>query len=431
MGMMMVDFMPRKAKDLSEKAVKALKAPGLHWVGGVPGLALQVDPPEGRSWILRFSFGGRRPDMGLGPYPEVSLADAREAATKARALVREGINPIEHRKAVKSAAALVAEPLMTFRQAAERYIDAHSAGWKNKKHRSQWEATLETYVYPTIGGVPVRDVNLDHVRAILEPIWATKTETASRVRGRMENIFDWAIAAGKRTESNPARWRGHLAKLLPARSKVQKTQHHPALPYDEIGAFMKELRSASGQGARALEFAILTAGRSGEIRGARWSEFDLRKKLWTIPGERMKEESDHRVPLSDAALELLEKLERLGDSDLVFWAPKGGELSDATLGAVIKRMNGSDSPRWVDEKKRPVVPHGFRSTFRDWAAEKTNIPNEVAEMALSHAVGNKVEAAYRRGDLFEKRRQLAAQWAKFCATPAPRGGQVIDFRGRA
>jgi integrase len=427
--------MPRKAKELKDMAVKALKAPGLHWVGGVPGLALQIKPP-GKSWILRFSFGGRRHDMGLGPYDEVSLADARRAAEKARALVRDGVNPVERRRAAMQAAATAAavEPPLTFRKVAEKYMDAHESGWKNAKHRGQWTATLETYVYPTIGDLGVRDVELRHVLEILEPIWTKKTDTASKVRGRMELVLDYAAARGEREGLNPARWRGHLDKLLAKPTRIRTIRHHPALPADELGAFMRDLRNREGTGARALEFTILTAVRSGEGRGARWSEIDLKAKTWVIPKERMKGQRhvarEHRVPLSEEAVALLQKLPRVGDVDLVFPASRGGELSDATLAAVIKRMNGDGIPRWVDDKQRPVVPHGFRSTFRDWAAERTSYPRDVAEMALAHTVRDKTEAAYRRGDLFEKRRRMMADWAKFCAQPA-RGGEVLPIRGRA
>jgi integrase len=425
--------MPRKAEELTDKAVKALKAPGLHWVGGVPGLALQINPPNGKSWVLRFSFGGRRHDMGLGPYDEVSLAKAREAARNARDQVRDGINPVERRKAAVRAAAVVVEPPLTFRKAAEKYMDAHESSWKNAKHRGQWSATLEKYAHPVIGDLDVNEVALRHILDILEPIWTEKTETAKRVRGRIENVLDYAGARGQREGLNPARWRGHLDKLLAKPDRIRSVVHHPALPASKLGAFMRDLRDREGIGARALEFTILTAVRSNESRGARWSEIDLKAKTWVIPKERMKGQRqvarEHRVPLSEEAVALLKKVPRIGEADLVFPASKGGELSDATLGAVIKRMNGP-KPIWTDKAGVPVVPHGFRSTFSDWASEHTAYSHEVREMALAHTIKNKAEAAYRRGDLFEKRRRMMTDWAKFCAQPA-RGGEVVAIRGRA
>jgi integrase len=302
---------------------------------------------------------------------------------------------------------------LTFEQSARTYLSAHEAGWRNAKHAGQWRATLETYAYPVMGRLLVRDVTLPHVLAVLEPIWQNKTETAVRLRGRIESILDWAAARGYRDGLNPARWRGHLDKMLAQPSKVAKRDHHAALSLEELGAFMKRLRKQEGVGARALEFVILTAARSGEVRGAKWSEIDLADNLWTVPGERMKAGKEHRVPLSGAVTKLLRALPRMEGSDLVFPSPRGGTLSDMTLAAVMRRMN-------VD-----AVPHGFRSTFRDWCSEKTNFPHEVAEMALAHTIANKVEAAYRRGDLFDKRRQMMENWASFCAkdlTKSPPGG---------
>jgi integrase len=299
--------------------------------------------------------------------------------------------------------ALVASRLaaITFTKAASLYIEAHEQSWKNEKHRQQWNNTLETYAKPRIGSLLARDVGVAQVLEVLEPIWKTKTETASRLRGRIESVLDWAIARGYRDGPNPARWKGHLDTMLPAPSRVAKTVHHRALPYREIGAFVAKLRQQEGAGAKALEFLILTAARSGEVRGATWAEFDLDSALWVVPAERMKAKKEHRVPLSPRAVELLQAQLDINHSDSVFPAPKGGMLSDMTLTAVLRRM------------KVDAVPHGFRSTFRDWVAEQTDYPNEVAEMALAHAVGNKVEAAYRRGDLLEKRQQLMKDWAVF------------------
>jgi integrase len=424
--------MPKLVREMEAVSVKRLGEVGLHFVGGVPGLALRIAPPpkskEGeapdsmhvrsRSWILRVAIGGKRRDMGLGAYPSVSLADARAKAREARETIRRGKDPIsEQQAALRELRAAVAST-MTFRECADAYITAHGAGWRNVKHGQQWRNTLREYVYPIVGDLDVRAVVLPHVMSILEPIWREKTETASRVRGRLESVLDWATARGYRTGENPARWRGHLDKLLPSRTKVARPKHHEALGIHEVGAFVTGLREIDGMGARALEFAILTAGRSGEVRGALWSEIDLHAKVWTVPSDRMKAGREHRVPLSDVACEMLRALPRFAGPDLVFPAPSGGTLSDMTLSAVLRRMGVS------------ATVHGFRSTFRDWCAERTNYPHEVAEMALAHTVGNKVEAAYRRGDLFDKRRRMMDDWAQFCAC-VERKGQVISMQARA
>ena len=394
--------MAKKADELAAVTVSRLKAPGLHFVGGVAGLALQVLPTGGRTWVLRASIGGRRRDMGLGGFPDVPLVDARAAARAARQLIREGKDPIAEARAAASALRASRLKEVTFEQATVSYIAAHEAGWRNVKHAQQWRNTLATYAYPVIGALVVRDIDLPHILAILEPIWAAKTETATRLRGRIEQVLDWATARGYRAGPNPARWRGHLDKLLARPSKVADVEHHAALPFAALGEFMQRLRAANGMGARALEFAILTAARSGEVRGATWAEIDLQAAVWTVPGSRMKMGREHRAPLSPQALALLKALPRMAGTDLVFPAPRGGILSDMTLSAVLRRM------------KVAAVPHGFRSSFRDWASERTNYPRDVAEMALAHAIGDKVEAAYRRGDLFEKRKLMMADWARFC-----------------
>lgn len=409
--------MGKKAKELAPISVSRLVSPGLHFVGGVAGLALQILPTGGRTWILRATIGGRRRDMGLGGYPDVTLAGAREAARNARLLIKNGKDPIaEGRAAASSLRASLAKDV-TFEQAARSYIAAHEPGWRNAKHAQQWRNTLASYAYPKIGALMVRDVELTHILAVLEPIWPEKTETATRLRGRIEQVLDWAAARGYRDGLNPARWRGHLDKLLARPSRVADVEHHAALPFTELGAFMQRLRDAKGMGARALEFAILTAARSGEVRGATWAEIDLKAAVWTVPGSRMKMGREHRVPLTPIAVGLLTALPRMAGTDFLFPAPRGGVLSDMTLSAVVRRM------------KVAAVPHGFRSTFRDWASECTNYPRDVAEMALAHAIGDKVEAAYRRGDLFEKRRRLMADWATFCGRTQPRGG-VVSIRRR-
>lgn len=407
--------MGRKAKELSALAVSKLKIPGLHAVGGVDGLYLQVASPDSRSWILRLTVAGKRRDMGLGSFPEVSLADAREEARKARLKARQGIDPIHERKQLKSALAAELAKAFTFEQAATAYIAAHESGWKNSKHAAQWRTTLEQYAYPKIGKLQVKDVTQTHILSILEPIWTTKTETASRLRGRLENILDWATVRGYRTGPNPAAWKGHLDTLLPAPSKVAKVAHHAALPYDQISPFIKELQAVEGMGARALEFAILTATRSGEVRGATWSEMDLKKALWVIPAARMKAGKEHYVPLSPTAVRLLEAIPRT-DSPYVFPGSKQNtQMSDMTMTAALRRMGRGD-----------LTAHGFRSTFRDWAAERTNYPREVCEHALAHQLKDKAEAAYQRGTLFEKRRNLMNDWAKFCESPAAKG-EVIPI----
>lgn len=393
--------MPRVAKKLGPLDVSRLTVAGVHAVGEVPGLSLQVVESGARSWILRLTVGGKRREMGLGGYPAVTLAEARSKARELREQADRGVDPIEQRRAARSALKAAQASAVTFEQAAKAYIESHESTWKNAKHAQQWRNTLEQYAYSAIGSALVRDVELPQVLACLEPIWKTKTETASRLRGRIESVLDWATARGYREGLNPARWRGHLDKLLARPSKLAKTEHHVALPIDQMADFIASLRAVQSTGARALEFAILTAARSGEVRGATWDEIDMRAKVWTIPAERMKAGREHRVPLSDAALQLLKGLSKVAGADLVFVSPRGGQLSDMTLTAVLRRMEVA------------AVPHGFRSTFRDWAAERTNYPREVAEMALAHTIENKVEAAYRRGDLFDKRRHLMNDWASF------------------
>lgn len=396
--------MPKKAKELSALEVRNLSEPGTHFVGGVAGLVLKVKDTGAKSWVLRAIVGSKRRDYGLGGFPDVTLAAAREAARAARAKIKSGIDPIDEARQARSALKATQAAAITFQKAAEAYINAHKEGWRNEKHTKQWTATLTTYAYPAIGNLLVQDVGLPQVLAVLEPIWKTKTETASRLRGRIEQILDWATARGYRDGLNPARWRGHLDKLLPKPSKVARVEHHDALPVSEVGTFMAALRKQEGIGAKALELVILTAARSGEVRGARWSEVDLDNGLWVVPGHRMKAGREHRVPLSEAAITLLKSVPRHAETDLIFVGAKGGQLSDMTLSAVIRRM------------RAPCVPHGFRSTFRDWAAECTNYPSEMAEMALAHTISDKVEAAYRRGDLFEKRRKMMADWASFCSS---------------
>ena len=367
--------MPKLAKELGALAVSKIAEPGMHFVGAVPGLALHVTPTGARSWLLRVMIDGKRREMGLGNFPEVTLATARDKARRARERIREGVDPIEQQRSARSARAAAQAAALTFEQCGRAYILAHQAGWKNAKHGQQWRNTLEAYAYPTMGPLLVRDVALPHVLAVLEPIWRTKTETASRIRSRVELVLDWSTARGYREGLNPARWRGHLDKLLPAPGKVAKQDHYQALGVDAMPGFISSLREQNGMGARALEFAILTAARSGEVRGAIWSEIDLQAATWTVPAARMKAGKEHRVPLPTAAVALLQALPRDAGAELVFPGPRGGQLSDMTLTAVLRRM------------EVPAVPHGFRSTFRDWAAERTGYPGDVAEMALAHTIG--------------------------------------------
>ena len=401
--------MSLKAKDLGPLEVSRLIEPKLHFVGGVSGLALQITPSGARCWVLRVAVGGKRRHMGLGGYPDVTLAGAREAALAARAQISEGIDPVAERQAKRSALAAAVAATMTFSEAAEKYIAAHESGWKSPKSAAQWNSSLLSYAYPVIGKISVGDIETAHIMRVLEPIWATKTETASRLRGRIESILDWATVRGFRKGENPARWRGHIEHLLAARADVQKTVHHAAMDYREVGAFLVALRQQEGLGARALEFAILNAARSGEVRGATWAEIDLDAAVWTIPAGRMKAEKEHRVPLSAESLALLGTLPRMVGTDLVFPNAKNAVLSDMTLTAVLRRMGV------------PVTAHGFRSTFRDWAGETTAYPREVIEHALAHLLKDKAEAAYARGSLFDKRRRLMADWAKFCAVSATAG----------
>jgi len=396
--------MAREVAKLPAVNLRRLKA-GMHNDGG--GLYLQVTASGARTWIYRFkASNGRTREMGLGSLNTISLAEAREVSRDCRKLCRDGIDPIEQRRAKLAAARIESAKIMTFDACAEHYITAQRPGWRNMKHASQWPNTIATYVSPVFGAVPVQDVDVGLVMKALEPIWHEKPETASRVRGRIESVLDWATARGYRQGDNPARWRGHLENLLPARAKVRRVEHHAALPYAEIGEFMNELRRQEGIAARALEAAILTAARTSEIIGARWDELELEAKLWTIRATRMKAGKEHRVPLAEPMLAILESMRRIRLGDFMFPGGKAGKpLSNMAMAMVLRRIGRGD-----------LTVHGFRSTFRDWAAECTNFSREVAEMALAHTLSDKVEAAYRRGDLFEKRRRLMEAWAKHCTT---------------
>lgn len=405
--------MARTANRLTARQVEAMKKPGRYADGN--GLYLQIARGGTKSWLFRYMRDGQARAMGLGPVDIVTLADARDQAIEARRTLQAGDDPIEMKEAARRAAKLEAAKSITFKKAAEKYIAMNRSGWRNVKHAAQWESTLATYAYPEIGDLAVASIDTELVLKVIEPIWKTKTETASRVRSRIESILDWAKVHGYRTGENPARWRGHLDKSLPARSKVQKVRHHKALPYGEIGGFMTDLRSREAIAARALEFAILTATRSGEVLNARWSEFNLEEGVWTVPADRMKAGREHRVPLSEPALEIVRRIgEDHGRDGFVFPGQKPGRpLSGMAFAMMLRRMKRDD-----------ITAHGFRSTFRDWAAERTKYPREAAEAALAHAIPDKVEAAYRRGDLFEKRRRLMRDWATFCAKAKVEGNVV-------
>jgi integrase len=380
--------------------------PGLHPDGG--GLYLQVAPGGGRSWLYRYSLHGKEHRVGLGSVSAVPLKLARQLAGQARQLRATGVDPLTQKRERRNEHLIAQAKSVTFRQCAENYIAAHEAGWRNPKHRQQWRSTLETYAFPVIGALPVQSIDTDLVIKVLEPIWRDKTETASRLRGRIELILNYAKVRKYRDGANPAAWRGHLDILLTRPTKIAPHEHHAALPYAEIGNFMSDLRGRQSTSARCLEFLILTAARTGEVVGALWGEFDLATKVWTVPATRMKGNREHRVPLSNRAVEIVRLMQERRENDFVFPGRSGG-LSNMTLLAMLRTMG------------RPVTAHGFRSSFRDWAAEQTNVPREVAEQALAHTISDKTEAAYRRGDLFEKRRALMQAWAEYCAGGASHG----------
>lgn len=421
--------MPRKAAGLTAAKVKTA-APGRYGDGN--GLYLFVRSAEARFWVFRYTRAGRMREMGLGRAgaddAAVPLAEARSKAADLHKLVHAGVDPLDQRGADAAKAAAEAQEAavraITFRTVAERYLEAHDKSWRNSKHRQQWRNTLDTYAHPHFGDLAVGAVGTEHVLAALEPIWRTKPETATRVRGRIESILDYATARDWRHGENPARWRGHLANLLPARGKVAPVEHHAALAWTQIGTFLPLLRAQAGASARALEFAVLTAARSGEVLDARWGEIDLEAKVWTVPAARMKAGREHRVPLSAPALVVLRAVAELRrvDSPDAFVFPGGQPdrpLSNMAMTMVLRRMKRGD-----------LTVHGFRSCFRDWVGEATGTPREVAEAALAHAIADKTEAAYARGDLFAKRRRLMDDWAKFCALP-PRSGNVRALHGQA
>lgn len=419
---------------LTEMKIKYAK-PG-YWLDA-DGLYLQVSKSGAKSWIYRYQLNGRRREMGLGSAELVNAKDARRRASEARRLLLDKIDPVEHRKQQLAAAAVraaeIAAGAVTFKKVALEYIEEKRAGWKNAKHASQWQNTLESYAYPVMGDVPIADVDTEMVLQAVRPIWRTKTETATRVRNRIERVLAYARVKGYRKGDNPATWTGHLQELLPKPTDVRTVKPHPALPYKDMPTFMGALRKAEGIAARALEFAILTASRSKPVREATWDQFDMIERKWTISATGMKGKKEHTVPLSDYLMQLLEALPRYPGEPLLFPSPTGGKLSNAALQAVIKRMHAAELEAgragYMDPKLGKIVtPHGFRSSFKDWSSEVTHYPGEMSEMALAHTIGDKVEAAYRRGDMFEKRRQMMEDWATWCAPKT--GASVTTLRSK-
>ena len=426
--------MPKIAQELGPLDVKRLAHGGgrgnaMVAVGGVNGLYLQLTSKGGKTWVLRMLVGSRRRDIGLGGFPTVTLAQARDKAREARDKVERGVDPVEERKAAKAKLIEARRKGMLFSDAVDKALAAKLDAFRNEKHRAQWRSTLDNYALPEIGGLPVSQIDTAAVLRCLQPIWSTKTETATRLRGRIEAVLSWATVAGHRTGDNPARWAGNLKELLPAARKVAKESNHPALQLDNAPAWLADLRKREGFPARALEFLTLTAARSGEVRGARWDEMDLEHALWIIPAHRMKMQREHRVPLTAEAVALLKALPKLDGNALVFPGARGGQLSDMALSMLMKRQHtavvAAGGNGYLDRvSKRSAVPHGLRSTFRDWVAERTQYPGDRAEVALAHRISSAVEAAYRRGDMIEKRRRMMADWADFLSGRAL-GGNVV------
>ncbi|MDS1310509.1 tyrosine-type recombinase/integrase [Marinobacter xiaoshiensis] len=412
--------MPKIAKELSPIEVKRLSfrvdsetgepLEVRYPVGGVSGLLLKITTTGSRQWILRTKVGKKRPDIGLGPYPEISLAQARDKAREVKEKIRNGIDPLEEKRALKRS--LLAEQIstLTFQKAMEEYIRMKAKEFRNPRQETQWTNSLTTYAIPHLGELPVREIDLPHIKQVLDPIWETKTETANRVRARIENILGWCAIHGYRSNENPARWQGYLDEVYPSPEKIKKRGHFAALPVDEMPEFINDLGKRTGTAARALEFLILTASRTNEVigdkrigkAGVTWQEIDLARKIWTVPASRMKSEKEHRVPLADSAIKILEGMEKGAPDDLIFPGPKGDLPSNNFLTALLKRMD------------RKVTAHGFRSTFKDWARERTAYADEVSELALAHVNSDATRAAYARSELIDKRRQLMQDWEQYC-----------------
>ena len=437
--------MPKIAKPLTALAVSRIKTIGWHAVGGVAGLLLQVratsqpDSPVAKSWILRLKIGNERVPLGLGSYPTVSLEQARDYARQITLDVKNGIDPRVKRKAIKSAALISQAKSKTFKECAEAYLLAHAADYSSDKHRKQWETTLRTYAYPIIGNLVVADISMQDVKKVLtQPItdiktkkvigslWEKRTETATRLQGRIKSVFDYAIVSEFRTAINPATWTGYLETQLSAPNKLQKVEHQPAIPYKDVGDFMIKLRSKDSISAKALEFLVLTAVRSGSVREADWQEIDFENRIWNIPAEHTKTKQEHRVPLSPQVIKLLKQIPKVTGNNKIFPSPRGVCLSDNTLSKLMRDM------RATGDLSVDAVPHGFRSTFRDWAAEQTAYPDEIRKAASGHRVGDSVQQAYQRTDLLEKRRELMNEWANFLDKPSiKQQSNVLQLRKKA
>lgn len=420
--------MRRPQKALASRFVETVAAPGKYFDGN--GLFLRVAPNGSRQWVQRITIRGKRCELGLGSPPAVSLAIARKLALENKGAAMLGRDPLQERRESRAG--------ISFAEAVDSFLAARLAEFSNEKHRKQWRSTLDTYALPVLGPKRVADIAVQDVLRVLEPIWSTKTETASRLRGRIENVLSWATVAGYRTGDNPARWKGNLAELLPKAAKVATVENQPALKLADVSRWWAALALREGMAARALAFVVLTACRSGEARGATWAEIDLggddRGAVWTIPASRMKAGREHRVPLSEAAVAVLRGLPRLEGSDFVFFAPRGGQFCDMALSAVMRRMQeaevGAGRPGYLDAASgRPAVPHGLRSTFRGWAAER-GFDRDMAEMQLAHFVGTEVERTYQRSDMLERRRSMMAEWAAFLDGAAG-AANVVRLRGEA
>ena len=413
--------MPKKSRELSAVLVRRLTTPGLHAVGGVDGLQLQVKDSGARSWILRVKIGDRRPDIGLGGYPDTTLEQARHRAREARELIRKGIDPREERRKAREALAAADASRLTFEKAAKLAHAARAPEFRNRKHAAQWIDSLELYAFPTLGHLEVSAITMQQILAALEPIWKTKTETATRVRQRIEVVMAWATVNGYRSGPNPAAWKGNLKLALPAPAKLKTVTHRPTIPWQEVGAFLPMLRGRASITARALEFAILTAARSQEVRLATWSEIDLEARLWTVPAAHMKAGRVHRVPLSDAAVALLRGLPSGSGTDLVFPGTRPGRpLSDSSMSKFLREL--------LTRTPWEAVPHGFRSAFMDWARSRTGYAEEVVELSLAHVNSDATRAAYARDELLPKRTKLMQDWARYCNTPTAPAATVTPIR---
>ena len=429
--------MPKVAKEMSALEVKNLP-PGSHAVGGVAGLTLEVTPTGGKTWLLRVRMGSKRREIGLGGYPSTSLAEARNKARETREAIGKGVDPVAERQAQKAALLAQQASLKTFAWCAATYIASLKDQWKNPKHRQQWENTIAQYANPIIGALSVQSIALPHVLDVLNqpqadkdntPLWDSKNETASRLRGRIEKILDWATVHGYRQGTNPARWKGNLEAVLKAPGKVQEGKNQPSLPFTQMYEFMQALRQQKGMAAKALELAILCGNRFKEVQGAKPSEFDMKKGLWHIPAERMKMGKPHTVPLSKQAMQLVAAIEPMAGTDLLFPTPRGKKMSDMALTAVIRRMNEPEV-KWIDPKRdnRQVTQHGIRSSFRTWAGEQTGYPHDMLEFALAHALPDKVAAAYMHGTMVQKRRNLMQEWEDYIDLAQGQGDNVVPLK---